>query len=259
MTRIDEDHRQIPFAVRFDWGLTGAEAIASGSDVAVVVDVLSFTTTLSVAMDAGTTVVPWAVGDHTASAYARDNDAVLAVRRSEANPGDVSLSPSTLRTAHPPARLVLPSPNGSTIAAHLATETAICLGASLRNAPAVAAWIAGRTPTGVVSVVAAGERWPNGELRPSIEDLWGAGYVISELYRHDSSLVLSPEAAMASHAWTAAAGQLPGALEESASGMELIAKGYRIDVDIAAEVNTSTAVPVLRSGVFVDAGAEFPV
>ena len=33
--------------VRFDWGPTGAAAIAAGADVAVVVDVLSFTTTLS--------------------------------------------------------------------------------------------------------------------------------------------------------------------------------------------------------------------
>lgn len=76
--------------------------------------------------------------------------------------------------------------------------------------------------------------------------------MIAELHRRDSGLDLSPEAIVARDAWTAVAERLPDALSNSASGMELIAKGYRVDVDIA-EVNTSAAVPVLRSGVFVDA------
>ncbi|WP_260850992.1 hypothetical protein [Rhodococcus sp. WB9] len=43
-------------------------------------------------------------------------------------------------------------------------------------------WIARHcTSTSVVSVIAAGEKWPGGELRPAIEDLWGAGAVLSAL------------------------------------------------------------------------------
>ncbi|MEU7813535.1 hypothetical protein [Pseudonocardia sp. NPDC049154] len=41
-------HRQRAHAVRMDWGLPGAVAVAAGCDVAVVVDVLSFTTALTV-------------------------------------------------------------------------------------------------------------------------------------------------------------------------------------------------------------------
>ncbi|HRD61661.1 MAG TPA: 2-phosphosulfolactate phosphatase, partial [Nocardioides sp.] len=52
-------HRQLDHRVRFDWGPTGAAAIAEGADVAVVVDVLSFTTTLCVAVERGMTVLPY--------------------------------------------------------------------------------------------------------------------------------------------------------------------------------------------------------
>lgn len=170
MTDPDRAHRQFTSTVRFDWGTSGASAIASGADVAVVVDVLSFTTTLTVAADAGTAVVPWAVGQASAAEYARRTDAVMAVRRRDAGPGDISLSPATLRAGTPPQRLVLPSPNGSTISAQLAAEVPVCTGVSLRNAPAAAQWIAANTDTdAVVAVIAAGEHWPNGALRPCIE------------------------------------------------------------------------------------------
>ncbi|EID80443.1 2-phosphosulfolactate phosphatase [Rhodococcus opacus RKJ300 = JCM 13270] len=105
-----------------------------------------------------------------------------AVGRSRVTNGQISLSPNTIRRTAAPRRLVLPSPNGSTISFELGTGTGVCIGASLRNATAVADWIARHcTSTSVVSVIAAGEKWPGGELRPAIEDLWGAGAVLSAL------------------------------------------------------------------------------
>lgn len=47
---MDEAHRQREYGVRFDWGLQGALAVAADVDIAVVVDVLSFTTTVTVAL-----------------------------------------------------------------------------------------------------------------------------------------------------------------------------------------------------------------
>ena len=100
---------------------------------------------------------------------------MLAVGRSQAGPGQISLSPVSLRTTTPPRRLVLPSPNGSTIASRLEGDGAAVLGASMRNAAAVSRWIARHhDPATTVAVVAAGERWPDGQLRPAVEDLWGA-------------------------------------------------------------------------------------
>ncbi len=218
---MNSAHCQSEYEVRFDWGLAGALAVAGEVDVAVVVDVLSFTTTLSVAVDLGTVVLPYRWNDESARDFARQHDAVLAVGRSRAGFGQVSLSPASWRSCPvPPARLVLPSPNGSTIAHHLAASSVVCLGACLRNATAVASWIGDRRPRGAktVAVIAAGERWPGGELRPAAEDAWGAGAVIAQLAAHGWS-GLSPEpsslvqrmnlskAGSGSCSWTAPAGE----------------------------------------------------
>ena len=248
---VDQAHRQSSYAIRVDWGLDGATAIAEDADVAVVVDVLSFTTTLSVALDVGTTVLPYRWDDDSAAAYAQAQDATLAVGRSAAGPGQISLSPVTLRAAPAPDRLVLPSPNGSTICWHLAAITAVCLGASLRNATAVCDWVASHhdPATTTVAVVAAGERWASAGLRPAVEDLWGAGLVVDKLARLGWA-ARSPEASAARAAWLAIADRVPEALLACASGRELVDKGYRADVEIAAEVDTSQSVPLLRGLTF---------
>ena len=50
-------HDQSASRIRMEWGPTGAEAVPA--DYAVVVDVLSFTTTLSVAIERGIEVFPF--------------------------------------------------------------------------------------------------------------------------------------------------------------------------------------------------------
>lgn len=244
---------QEDFAVRLEWGPVGGPAVAEGADVAVVVDVLSFTTTLSVAVDRGAAVVPCPWRDERARALARRHDAELAVGRSDAGPGQVSLSPGTVRAAGELQRLVLPSPNGSTISAALADHGVQVIGASLRNRRAVARWLDHRNNTARVAVIPAGERWPDGTLRPAVEDLWGAGAVASALVDAGWS-GLSPEARAAAAAYDALAHEIHDALHQCASGRELVGLGYPDDVEIAAELDHSTAVPVLDGGVFIATG-----
>jgi len=234
------------------WGLAAAQA--SSCDVAVVVDVLSFTTTLSVALDQGVEVVPYRWAEQDAGEVAAQHDAVLAVGRSHAREGQVSLSPLTVRAAGPQLRrLLLPSPNGASIAHRLHDSTAHVLGACLRNADAVAAWLSeqdGLEGAGVL-VLAAGERWPNGQLRPAVEDLWGAGAVIAGLRRRGWD-DLSVEAVMAADAYDSVRADLVHALYDCTSGRELVAMGFAGDVAVAGEVGMSTVVPALVSGVFRD-------
>lgn len=253
MVDVDDAHAhgQRSAAVRLEWGPTGGAAIAGDADVAVVVDVLSFTTTLGIAVGRGTRVYPFAWKDERAAAYAAERDAVLAVGRLEARRLDrpvPSLSPAQLLAAPAVERLVLPSPNGSTICAALHRDGAgpTVVGASLRNRSAVAAWLAPRVAAGaVVAVVPSGERWPDGTLRPAVEDLWGAGAVLAELTELVPGAALSVEAEHARSAYSLVADHLPHALARCASGRELAAADFASDVTAAAELDADDVVPVL--------------
>src|SRR4051794_34845472 len=112
------------YRVRFDWGPVGADAVAPGAAFVAVVDVLSFTTTLTVAIEQGLHVLPYRWRDDSAVDVARRHGAMLAVLRKEAGPGQVTLSPESILHANLRAegidRLVLPSPNGSAISVRLA-------------------------------------------------------------------------------------------------------------------------------------------
>lgn len=240
--------------VRFEWGPSGAAAVADGVDVAVVVDVLSFTTTLSVATDRGTVVLPYPADADDPAAHAAQHRAVLAVARDGAAPGEVSLSPASLRGVDAPDRLVLPSPNGSSIAHALSGRATTVVGACFRNARAVADWIAREhdAETSTIAVIAAGERWSDGSLRPAVEDLWGAGAVLAALEDHDWP-GLSPEAAMAADAYRLVVGREAGHLRACASGQELIARGFADDVEVAAEIGQGWSVPILSDRGFVAA------
>jgi len=210
---------QVDFRVRFGWGAHDTVRLAPLSDLVVVVDVLRFTTAVTVAVERGAIVYPYRWRD--------DRALELAAR---VGAGD---------------RLVLPSPNGATLSLAAAEHGAEVVAASLRTASAV-----GQSPlaaAGVVSVVAAGERWPDGGLRPCFEDLVGAGAVLSRLPIND----LSPEARAAVGAFDAAQASLADRLAECGSGRELIAKGYAADVAMAAELDCSAVCPVLRGGAYV--------
>ena len=219
----------------------------------VVVDVLSFTTALSVAIDAGMEVFPYPWKDASARAFAEQHNATLAVSRGEHAHGSITLSAPSIRKARGVERLVLPSPNGSTIARYLAAEGTRVVGASLRNRAAVARWVdrhADRNDP--IAIIAAGEKWPDGSLRPAIEDLWGAGGVIAAL--HDLGWRgLSPEARMAMAAFTAVEDRIADELGACASGVELIEIGFGEDVDVAAELDTSDRVPLLDGERFAPA------
>lgn len=149
---------------------------------------------------------------------------------------------------------MLPSPNGSTVAAHLQGQGARVLAGSLRNAAALATWLTGiyRPDGATVAVIAAGERWPNGRLRPAVEDLWGAGAVVSAL-QHSGWTSASPEAATAAAAFEQARPTLIRGLTACASGAELVAMGFSEDIEIAAELNASPSVPLLGQAGFAHA------
>jgi 2-phosphosulfolactate phosphatase len=100
-----------------------------------------------------------------------------------------------------------------------------------------------------VAVIAAGQRWPDGSLRPAVEDQWGAGSLL-DLLRAGGWPDISPEAHAAADTFHTLRSDLFDALNNCASGRELIAIGYSDDVHTAAELDSSAAVPLLHRGAF---------
>lgn len=230
------------YDLRFEWGPAGVTAI--GSALVVIVDVLRFTTAVEAACSRGLTVYPYRWRHDDAADFARSVGAVLADGR---NPTGPSLSPGSLMSLDPSTPVVLPSPNGSTCAALAQESGATVVAGCLRNASAVARWAAARRQP--VTVIACGERWPDGSLRPAVEDLIGAGAIIASLTGSSS-----PEAAIAAGAFQAVAADLPSTLRGCASGRELAQKGWQADIDYASALDASTVVPVLTGGAFVSVG-----
>jgi 2-phosphosulfolactate phosphatase len=233
---------QEPFDVRCEWGLAGVERIAP-SGVIVIVDVLSFTTSVDVALSRGATILPYRWNDDSAVAYAREHSAELAGPRNRGS-GKYSLAPSSLTNAPPGLRLVLPSPNGSSLAFEAMTTGAVVLAGCIRNASAVAEWA--QKSEKQITIVPAGERWPDGSLRPAIEDLIGAGAIIKRLQRR-----LSPEARVAVAAFESVETGLRDLLLQCSSGRELAERGFAADVELAAELDVSQTVPLLAGEAFV--------
>ncbi len=245
-------HRQEGWDLRFDWGAEGLAAVGPGAGAVVVVDVLRFTSAVSVAVGRGAVVLPfpWGRGE-AARAYADSRDAELAGLREA---GAWSLSPTDLARLPAGTRLVLPSPNGSALsfAARDDVPGALVLAGCLRNATAVAG-VAGACP-GPVAVIAAGERWggTGGPLRPSVEDLLGAGAVLRCLVDAAGrpEATASPEARAAMAAFDAARDDLAGWLDRSGSGRELAASGFGDDVAAAAVLDAEVVAPVLDGPAF---------
>ncbi|WP_424951892.1 2-phosphosulfolactate phosphatase [Deinococcus sp.] len=236
---------QAAFAVRFEWGEAAITHLAPGCEAVVIVDVLSFSTAVDVALVRGASVFPYRWRDDSAARFAQEQNALLASH--ERRSGNMfSLSPASLATLPEGSRLVLPSPNGATLSA-LARETgAAVFTACFRNAAAVAGYV--RERFGTVLVVAAGERWPDNSLRPAAEDLWGAGAVISAL-----NLPVSPEAQAAAAAFLEVRPHLPERLRACSSGRELEERGFLADLDLAAEAGVSEVAPLLGNGAYVRA------
>jgi 2-phosphosulfolactate phosphatase len=223
--------------VEVEWGPVGAAVLAARCPVVVVCDVLSFTTAVTIAVNAGARVRPHPWKDESAPDLASRIGALLAGPRGS----DVSLSPVTMRGLARDSVVVLPSPNGAMCALAAAEAGATVLAGCLRNAFAVARWCESRGAD--VGLVAAGEQWPDGTMRPAYEDWVGAGLIAAQLVGRAE---LSPEAEAAA---STARDRRP--LSAVASGAELIAAGFGDDVDIADDADVDDVVPILVDGQFV--------
>jgi len=217
---------------------------AGRADILVLVDTLSFGTTVATAVHHGAVVYPCAP-EHK-GALAERVGAVPSVHRAEVPlKGRFSLSPLTFVGVEAGTRVALSSPNGAECC-RLARGCPHVIVGCLVNARAVATYVGELVAReGLsVTVLACGERWPDAahgeELRVAVEDYLGAGAIMSSL-----DLDLSPEARVCGAAFLAVRDRLEEILLESDSGVELRAMGYADDVRHAAQLDLYNSVPVL--------------
>lgn len=224
--------------IRCEWGQRGLAALANLSDVVVIVDVLSFSTCVDIAVSRNALIFPFTWRDERATEFAQAIGAALAGPRGKA---PFSLSPSSFLDISPGTRVVLPSANGATLS-HGAGRARVLAGC-LRNAVAVAQ--AAQAMGKRVLVLPAGERWSDGTLRPCVEDWLGAGAIVDALAGSCSA-----EAEAARATFRAVRTDLARVLRDCTSGQELIERGYGDDVSLAAALNVSEAVPILREAAY---------
>ena len=72
--RMNQVLKQTSYQYRFDWGEAALKYSGSESDVVAIVDILSFTTAVSIAVDRGATVYPYRWKDDSAVSFARSVD-----------------------------------------------------------------------------------------------------------------------------------------------------------------------------------------
>lgn len=249
---------QEPYDCRVEWGLRGAREAAKRGDITIIVDVLSFSSTVVTALHHGAVVYPCAPPLSQAQAYADKMGGKLAISRAEAaRVGGYSLSPLSYRSTDAGQRIVLCSLNGAACTVAAAASPALLIGCLL-NAAAVAQAadrLRQRYPAASVTIVPCGEQWENSRegdntLRPGIEDYIGAGAILTRL--HGSR---SPEAMLCAAAYESAVStaSLDRLLWECGSGRELRMHGYEEDVRHSSHLDKYDIVPLLVDGRFVNA------
>jgi 2-phosphosulfolactate phosphatase len=236
--------------VHVEWGPPGARLAGQRGDLVVIVDVLAFSTSVVLTTTKGGTALSYSEAE-LEEMGGRDRaaellDAEIVARDRAATTARFSLSPASLATITTGDRLIFTSLNGAACTAAAAAAPFVIVGA-LTNASATARTVRYLLDAGVArrcTIVACGERWTSvadepDSLRPSIEDLLGAGSIVAAL----EGLTESPEASLAAASFRAVEDEIPSVLRRSVSGRELIERGFPDDVELAAAVDSSEAVP----------------
>lgn len=103
------------FNVRLEWGDAAVRYAAKDVECIIIVDVMSFSTCVSLAVDNGAQVYPYPWKDASAIGFANNIGARLASYDRLSDAGGFSLSPASIQKIEQGEKLVLPSPNGSAI------------------------------------------------------------------------------------------------------------------------------------------------
>lgn len=237
-----------------DWGVDGLKLALKRGDLVVIVDTLRFSSTVVTAVAEGFTIYPVS-NLKIGKAWAESLAAELAGK-----PGTTkySLSPRSFLNAARTGnkKVVLYSPNGAACSEPVKKNDLAYIGCLL-NARACANHVLkvavrhGRNITliaaGEQEALACGERimYTKKLARRvfAVEDYLGCGAILDSL-----ALPKSPEAQVSALAFQATRPRIKRLMLESFSGIYLVQKGLRKDVEHAARLNVYDVIPVIRAG-----------
>lgn len=129
---------QSPYTCRVEWGRRGAREAADRGDIVIVVDVLSFSSTVVSALNYGALIYPYSP-NLDGKDYAQKINAKYILGRAEAaKAGKPTLSPVSFNEKHINRKYVLTSLNGA-FCTWIASKVPALLIGSLLNASSVAA------------------------------------------------------------------------------------------------------------------------
>ncbi|MFP7299227.1 2-phosphosulfolactate phosphatase [Neobacillus niacini] len=243
---------QSPYTCRVEWGRRGAREAAERGDIIIIVDVLSFSSTVVSALHYDAVIYPYPP-NLDGKEYAKNINAEFILGRSEAaKAGKPTLSPVSFNEKHRNKKFVLTSLNGA-FCTWIASKVPALLIGSLLNAASVAE-VCNQLrlqKNASITVIPCGELWSDGKeeedtLRPAIEDYLGAGAILSYLEGEKS-----PEAEVCIGAFQQAKPKLTQFIWDCGSGRELREKGFEADVGHCSLLNAYQTVPILKDNHFV--------
>ncbi len=86
------------FDVRCEWGLQGLKNLQTGSDVIIIVDVLSFTTSVDITTANGALVYPFIEKAQSLEEFTQSVGGIAATFQRNKGAGGYSLAPSSLKS-----------------------------------------------------------------------------------------------------------------------------------------------------------------
>lgn len=232
----------------FHWGRSGAIRASENSEIVVIVDVLSFSTTVAYAVKQGAFIYPLALGDDPTDLIKKYIAEAAVPRMDVPDKGRFSLSPLTYMGIEKNTRVVLPALNGGTCCKLAQGNSNTILIGALVNAQSIGRHIMSllnkSNVVKTITVVACGERFKrlnsDGGIRFAIEDYLGAGAILSWLNSNKT-----PEAEVCEEALKHNQVNLERVIWDCESSGELREIGFGDDVKLASQLNAFEVVPVM--------------
>ena len=248
MSSVKSDQETVTPRVRLAWGRRGARDAAERGDILVVVDTLRFSTAAATAVHHGALIYPCATDEALYTALAQRVGGEVALHHA-ASADTHPLQPlaALISGGSAGARIVLPSPNGSTCSQYGSRAPALFVGA-LVNAQAMAGAVSHLL---IEPTISMSPYWPaaNAGAYPMKRARCASPWKTTSARGRSFcayAFLQTMEAQVCAATFQAMRDQLDMALWECESGQELRDKGLGEDVRFAAQLNVYDTAPVLR-------------